>query len=148
METLGLSMAALKAKCHHFVYDGVYASPDERLRGGGGLSLSDNFAEVLGLEAGDVTGNHDMSHNLQLVYSDVFQHDRTGDKTMKKITKEVYSVMSDYNTGQAGSIFMEAAGQMNHAVLKNQSRQKTRFVRSDLRGLQAYMTNLPTIYNI
>ena len=126
----------------------MYASTEERLHRGGGLSLSNTFAEVLGLEEGDVTGNHDMSHNLQLVYSDVFKHDRTGDIKIKKITEHVYKVMSDYNTRQAGSIFLEAASRMNRLVLTNKARQKTRFVRSDLRGMQAYMTNVPTIFSI
>ena len=60
----------------------------------------------------------------------------------------MYSVMADYNTGQAGSVFQEAAKQMNHVVLMNKSRQKTRFVRCDMRGMQTYMINLPTIYGI
>ena len=38
IETLGLSLDALRRKCHHFVYDGVYASTEERLHRGGGLS--------------------------------------------------------------------------------------------------------------
>ena len=148
METLGLSLASLRQRIHHFVYDGVYGSPDERLYGGGGLSLSNNFAEVLGLEPGDISGNHDMSHNLQLVYSDVFKHEKNGDKKIQAITSDVYSIMSDYNIGQAGSIFMETAEEMNHVVLSNKSRQKTRFVRSDMRGLQTYMTNIPVFYQI
>ena len=66
---------------------------------GGGLSLCNNVAKVLGLEPGDITGNHDMSHNIQLVYTDVFKHERTGDSKIKKIIDEVYFVMADYNTG-------------------------------------------------
>ena len=89
-----------------------------------------------------------MSHNLQLVYSDVFKHRVTGDAKIKKIVTHVYSVMTDYNTGQAGSVFMETASKLNHVVLSNKARQDTRFVRSDLCGLQAYMTNVPTIYCI
>ena len=119
LETLGLMVDALCIKCHHFIYDGMYCSNEERLHGGGGLSLSNTFCEVLILEEGDVTGNHDMSHNLQLVYSDVFKHDTTGDKKIEKIVQHVYAVMSDYNTGQAGSIFMEAASKMNRVVLTN-----------------------------
>ena len=148
METLGLGLEVLKTRLHHFTYDGVYCSNEERWTGRGGLSLSDNVARVLGLQPGDISGNHDMSHNLQLAYSDVFKHDRTGDAKIKKIIDEVYSVMADYNTGQAGTVFQEAAMRMNHVVLVNKSRQKTRFVRSDMRGMQTYMTNLPTIHGI
>ena len=148
METLGLGLEALKTRLHHFTYDGVYCSSEERFQGGGGLSLSDNVARVLGLQPGDISGNHDMSHNLQLAYTDVFKHERTGDAKIKKMIEEVYSVMADYNTGQAGTVFQEAAMNMNYVVLVNKSRQKTRFVRSDMRGMQTYMTNLPTIYGI
>ena len=37
---------------------------------------------------------------------------------------------------------------MNRTVLSNKKKEETRFVRSDLRGLQSYMINLPTLYNI
>ena len=93
METLGLTISGLRSKCHHFAYDGVYCTREERTTNNG-LALTDHFAELLGLERGDITGNHDMSHNLQLVYSDVFKHDRTGDKKIKKIIKEIFEVMA------------------------------------------------------
>ena len=72
-----------------------------------GLALTDYFAELLGLEKGDVSGNHDMSHNLQLVFSDVFKHDKTGDKKIKKLTQEVFEIMADYNSGEGGTVFHE-----------------------------------------
>ena len=147
METLGLSLPALRSKCHHFAYDGVYASREERTTNNG-LALTDHFSELLGLESGDVTGNHDMSHNLQLVYSDVFKHEKKGDKKIKKVLNEVFEIMSNYNSGEGGTVFHEFAMRMHRAVLTNKSRQETRFVRSDLRGLQSYMVNLPTLYNI
>ena len=147
METLGLSMSALKARCHHFCYDGVYATREERTTNNG-LALTDFYAELLRLQRGDITGNHDMSHNLQLVFSDVFKHDKTGDKEMKKLSKEVFDVMTEYNNGPGGSAFHEAALRLNHVVYSNKSRQETRFDRSDLRGFQSYMFNLPTFFNI
>ena len=135
METLGLSLSALKSKCHHFAYDGVYCTREERTTNNG-LALTDFFSELLGLEKGDITGNHDMSHNLQLVYSDVFKHDKTGDKQIKKLLKEVFEIMANYNSGEGGTVFHEFAMRMNRAVLTNKGRQETRFSRSDLRGLQ------------
>ena len=147
METLGLSMSALKARCHHFCYDGVYATREERTCNNG-LALTDLYAELLGLQRGDITGNHDMSHNLQLVFSDVFKHDKTGDKGMKKLSKELFDIMTDYNNGPGGSAFHEAALRLNHVVYSNKSRQETRFVRSDLTGFQSYMVNVPTLFNI
>ena len=146
-ETLGLSLSALKSKIHHFSYDGVYCTREERTTNNG-LALTDFFAELLGLEKGDITGNHDMSHNLQLVFSDVFKHDRTGDKKVKKLTQEIFEIMADYNSGEGGTVFHETAMRMNRTVLTNKTRQETRFVRSDLRGIQSYMVNLPTLFNI
>ena len=52
-ETLGLSLSALKSKCHHFSYDGVYCTREERTTNNG-LTLTDFFVELLGLEKGDV----------------------------------------------------------------------------------------------
>ena len=96
----------------------------------------------------NIVGNHYMSHNLQLVYSNVIKHDTSGDNKIKKITENVYKVMSNYNTEQAGSIFLEAASRMNRLVLTNKSRKKTHFFCSNLSGIQAYMMNIPTIYSI
>ena len=56
---------------HHFVYDGVYAVQDERVAGGGSLSLIRHFAAWCFGGEGSVTGNWDMGHKLQLVYGDL-----------------------------------------------------------------------------
>jgi hypothetical protein len=61
-----------------------------------------------------------MSHNLQLVYSDVFKHDKTGDKKIKKVTKEMFDIMAD--NGEGGTIFHEAALRLNCTTLSNKSR--------------------------
>ena len=44
----------------------MYASPEERVAGGGCLSLVDNVTDVLGLAKGDITGIWDTGHNLQV----------------------------------------------------------------------------------
>ena len=44
MDSLGLTKGDLAAKCHHFVYVGVYATSLERMGGKGGLKLIDHFA--------------------------------------------------------------------------------------------------------
>ena len=71
-DTLWLTKEALASKCHHFVADGVYQTEQERLTGGG-LKLVDHIAEALGLEPGDVTGNWDLSHLMQLAYGDLIK---------------------------------------------------------------------------
>ena len=57
METLGITRTRLASVLVHFVYDGVYATRDERVDGGGCLELKKKVAEILGLEAGHITGD-------------------------------------------------------------------------------------------
>ena len=64
--TLGYSRTGLAHRLRHCTYDGVYASPEERVAGGGCLSLVDNVTELLGLDKGDITGIWDVGHNLQV----------------------------------------------------------------------------------
>jgi hypothetical protein len=51
-ETLGLSLTELGLKLVHFVYDGVYATKEQRVSGGGCLSLIKHVATLLGLNPG------------------------------------------------------------------------------------------------
>ena len=145
MNSLGLTKSALAAKCHHFVYDGVYATSFERMGGRGGLKLIDHFAEFLGLSHGDITGNHDLAHNMQLAYADVF---RNKGNVVEKLIKNAFTTMSDFKTGKGGTVFLQAASEMNNVVQTNKSNQETRFVMSTLRGLSMYMINLPTLHGI
>ena len=64
--SLGYTRTKLAQRLRHFIYDGVYASPEERVSGGGCLSLVDTVTEALGLTKGDISGVWDMSHNLQV----------------------------------------------------------------------------------
>ena len=50
-----------------FSYDGVYASREERVDGGGSLDLSAKVAEELGLVEGSLTGTWDVAHQLQVI---------------------------------------------------------------------------------
>ena len=54
METLGLSLSALKSKCHHFTYDGIYCTFEERTTNNS-LALTYFFSEIFGLEKGNIT---------------------------------------------------------------------------------------------
>ena len=67
--TLGYSRTQLANVLRHFAYDGVYASPEERVAGGGCLSLVENVTEELGLVRGDISGVWDTGHNLQVITS-------------------------------------------------------------------------------
>ena len=47
-------------------YDGVYATPEQRVGGGGCLDLPGAVAAELGLADGSITGTWDFAHNLQV----------------------------------------------------------------------------------
>lgn len=140
METLGLSREEIKSCIHHFSYDGVYATNEER-QTGGGLKLRDQFAVWLGLEKGAITGNHDLAHNLQLAFGETLG----SDKSYKKNTEIMYRAMSEHKSGKEKNAFEQFARQRSWAVLEQKSRQTTRFVRSDLRAFQGYLRNLPAL---
>lgn len=144
IETTGLSKDQLATKCVHFAYDGVYATKEERVSGGGSLSLVNHVAEELNLEPGDITGQWDIAHNLQLIWADSLKTNPEVQKTVKLI----FDFMKDYNTGKSAQWFKEVAEELHYAVLTNKQYQETRFVRATLRGLQAGLRNLPTLYNI
>jgi hypothetical protein len=52
----------------HFAYDGVYATKEQRVAGGGSLNLVKFVAVELGLEEGDITGTWDVAHQLQIIW--------------------------------------------------------------------------------
>ena len=56
-ETLGVSETRLSKILKHLVYDGVYASQEERIRGGGYLDIRKHVSELLGLDKNTLTGN-------------------------------------------------------------------------------------------
>ena len=147
-DTLKMSREDLARKCHHFAYDGVYATEEERLFGGG-LKLVHHFATSLGLEAGDVTGNWDMSHLMQLAYGDLLKvKSATYSPYLAGMIKDIFDLMSDFNSGKAALQFHTYAEQLNYSVLTNKRNQTTRFVRALLRGLQTLLRNIPCLYGI
>ena len=72
IDTMNFTKDALSAKCKHFVYDGVYATSEERKGNRGGLSLKKHFADYLGRDDDTINRQHDLAHNMQLAYSDGF----------------------------------------------------------------------------
>jgi hypothetical protein len=121
----------------------VYATEQERLTGGG-LKLVDHFARELGLQPGDVTGNWDMSHLMQLAYGDLIK--ATDKPYFKNLIKDLFDIMSDFNSGKASLLFQECAEKLHYSTLTNKKNQTTRFVRALLRGNQAFLRNIPCLY--
>ena len=143
-ETLGLTTDGLARVVKHFIYDGVYATPEERIKGGGSLSLTHFFAQEVGLQQKDISGQWDVSHNLQLIYNDVILKSLD----TKSILKFVFDSMSSYTCGKRATFFQETAQSLHNMVLKNQKSQQTRFVRSVLRAMHAFCLNCPTFHAI
>lgn len=124
------------------VYDGVYASESERKKGAG-LNLIANFCKWLGIDESFISGQHDISHNYQLAFKDVIDVD----KSLQKLLKFVYDVMTTFNIGKSKTKFEEFCDEHNHPFLTNKRRQDTRFVRSDLRSLETFTRNLTAYYH-
>lgn len=64
MKSLSLSKEELAGKLMHLSYDGAYAMPEERYRGGGGLSLVTHVEDYLDLERGDISSAWDIGHKV------------------------------------------------------------------------------------
>lgn len=83
----------------------VSATIDQRVAGGGSLSLIYHVATLLDLEEGDISGDWDFSHNLQLVFSDVL---KSNPKVVKLINL-VFNTLKQYHLGKSSSFFEERA---------------------------------------
>jgi hypothetical protein len=144
METLGMTRTRLANTVRHFAYDGVYATFEQRVDGGGSLNLVNYIAEELDLDVGDITGTWDVSHQMQIIWH----------RTLKQrpeildLIKIYFDAMKEWNLGKSSTIFANRARDLGNLVLTNKTYQTTRFVRSLLRGLRAAMQNLPTIIAI
>ena len=110
------------------------------------LSLAKNLEELLELQSGDVTGLHDLAHNMQLSYADVFIDHKTGDKEMKKYVSRAQSLMSEYNCGKNKTAFDEFRAKYTLPSLTMKNQQETRFVRSHLRFCDTVLRVLVSIY--
>jgi hypothetical protein len=122
-------------------YDGVYASKEQRVGGGGSLDLPAAVAAELGLEKSSLTGTWDFSHSLQIIWNNSLARH----PVVEELITLMFGVMDDYRVGQAGAVFRARAAELGHLVLTNKKRQTTRFVRSLVRGMQAFLRNLPTL---
>ena len=143
-ETLGISRIRLADILLHFAYDGVYARTEERVGGGGSLNLTKFVALELGLEDGDLTGTWDVGHQLQIIWNKAL-------KRNPKILEAIgtfFDAMSDFSLGKSATIFTERAKDLQCLVKTPKSEQKTRWVRSVLRGVGTGMTNLAAMCEI
>ena len=102
---------------HHSLGD----SKEQRVAGGGCLDLPNSVAAELGLPDGSLTGTWDYGHNLQIVWNNAL----TQHPVVEELITLIFSVMDDYRTGKAGSLFRARAAELSHLVLTNKKRQTT-----------------------
>ena len=129
---------------HHAVYDGVYATPEERNHDRGCLSLLNHLADWYDVEQAEITGLCDMGHKLQLVYGDGMMNN----KKVKELNTPVFGTMSDFLHGQTSLKFKEISQELKHPTLSNKGSQEIRWVRADLTAFQTFFRNLPTLHTL
>ena len=122
----------------------MYASPEQRVGGGGCLNLPKAVALELGLEEDRLTGVWDYSHSLQIIWNNALKKHNT----VEDLINLVFSAMDEYRTGKSSAIFRARAVALGHLILSNKKKQTTRFVRSLVGGLQTYLRNLPTLISL
>ena len=140
MRTLNLSKEEVASKYIHMVYDGVYATNEERVKGGGSLDLKRHFAEWCNQDQENISSSWDLGHIMQLIYSDTLKKNTD----IKKFTEDIFRLMGKHKKYQAGLVFNEKAYELEHPTLTNKASQETRWVRSLLRAIETYLRNLPT----
>ena len=134
MLSLNLSKDEISQKFRHGTYDGIYASSEDRVAGGGRLSLMDHFANWCGTSKEFFTGHWDVAHILQLVYADVHKVNPALAKFLK-----VVDMAKSYCQGKDGLVFQELAYERKASYLSDKSEQTTRWVRSLLRMIEAQL---------
>ena len=83
----------------HITYDGVFADAEDRVRGGGSLSLRSHVRAELGQEAGSISGDWDAAHNMQLTWSDLIKkHDK-----IMKVAECYFGKMKERKLGKIGT---------------------------------------------
>ena len=117
----------------HFSYDGVYATKEERVAGGGSLCLINYVIVELGLEDGDITGTWDVAHVLQLAWNKSIKRH----PNIERLIKVYFNAMSDFSLRKSSTIFMNRARELGNLVLtpkKQQTSQAHLCKYSQLRG--------------
>ena len=83
----------------------MYASPEQRVGGGGCLDLTRMVEEELGLEEGAITGTWDIAHKLQIVWKNgLSEH-----KAVEELIQLIFNTMEDYRVGQSSTKFRDLA---------------------------------------
>ena len=138
--TLGISELRFSQVIKHFSYDGVFADKEERVSGGGCLQLRKNMEEQLGKDEGDLKGDWEPAHKLEIIFHKVLVYNLAVEDNINLYS----SVQKDYKIGKKASQFTDVASACCFLTLRNKILQKTRFVRSWLRVLTAGLVNTPT----
>ena len=125
-DTTSWSMPQLPDRLIHMTYDGVFAETEERVRGGGSLSLRSHVCAELGLEVGSISGDWDAAHNMQLTWADLIKKHAK----IMKVADCYFDIMKEHKLGKVGTHFLNQAREVGYLVLTNKQHQTTRFVRA------------------
>ena len=139
--TMEVMMRILQiSETRHFSYDGVFADKEERISGGGCLQLRKNMEEILGKDEGDLMGDWEPAHKLEIIFHKVLVYNKIVEDNISLF----FSVQKEYKIGKKASQFSDIAADCCFLTLRNKVLQKTRFVRSWLCVLTTGLTNTPT----
>ena len=106
------------------------------------------MGELLGLDQGALSGQHDVAHNLELAFATVFGETKGCDKKARETIDFIYRQMDKYRLGKSKTLFEEEAIRISESPLSNIGRSTTRFVRYLLKAFTAYVRNLPVFHSL
>ena len=85
---------------------------------------------------------------IELMMKDVFERNDDIRRIYKEVDDVVFGLMATYSEYKDGAIFQETADELSTPILKNVTRQTTRWSRASLAGIVALIRNAGTIYTV
>ena len=105
------------------------------------MQLRKNMEEQLGKDEGDLKGDWEPAHKLEIIFHKVLVYNMAH---VEDNIKFYSTIQKEYKIGKKSSQFDDVADECCFLTLKNKVLQKTRFVRSWLRVLTTGLVNTPT----
>ena len=85
---------------------------------------------------------------IELMMKDVFERNDDIRRIYKEVDDVVFGLMATYSEYKDGVIFQETADELSTPILKNVTRQTTRWSRASLAAIVAFIRNAGTIYTV
>ena len=115
MRTLQISETRFSQMIKHFSYDGVFADKEERVSGGGCLQLRKNMEELLGKDEGDLMGDWEPAHKLEIIFHKVLVNNQKVEDNINLFS----SVQKEYKIGKKAPQFSDIADECCFITLRN-----------------------------